>query len=97
VRLIPPDELGPSALEAAVPTYIDRQLHGAWGAGERFHRSGPWVAVASATQGLLGTAQGALTGGAQGPGGGGAGTGGGPGGSVTGESAVPSAPPAASR
>ncbi|MGZ5187658.1 MAG: gluconate 2-dehydrogenase subunit 3 family protein [Caldimonas sp.] len=51
VRLIPPDELGPSALEAAVPTYIDRQLHGAWGAGERFYRSGPWVAAASATQG----------------------------------------------
>jgi len=51
VRLIPPDELGPSALEAAVPTYIDRQLHGAWGAGERFYRSGPWIATAVATQG----------------------------------------------
>lgn len=44
VRLIPPDELGPSALQAAVPTYIDRQLHGAWGAGERLYRSGPWPA-----------------------------------------------------
>ena len=42
VRLIPPDELGPSALEAGVPTFIDRQLHGAWGAGERLYRSGPW-------------------------------------------------------
>jgi gluconate 2-dehydrogenase gamma chain len=51
VRLIPPDALGPSALEAAVPTYIDRQLHGAWGAGERFYRSGPWNAAATATQG----------------------------------------------
>ncbi|HEV7576796.1 MAG TPA: gluconate 2-dehydrogenase subunit 3 family protein [Caldimonas sp.] len=51
VRLIPADELGPSALEAAVPTYIDRQLHGAWGAGERFYRSGPWDAAAAPTQG----------------------------------------------
>ena len=42
-RLIPPDEVGPSALEAGVPTYIDRQLHGAWGAGERLYRSGPWA------------------------------------------------------
>lgn len=41
-RLIPPDELGPSAVEAGVPNYIDRQLHGAWGAGERLYRSGPW-------------------------------------------------------
>jgi gluconate 2-dehydrogenase gamma chain len=41
-RLIPPDELGPSALQAGVPQYIDRQLHGAWGAGERLYRSGPW-------------------------------------------------------
>jgi gluconate 2-dehydrogenase gamma chain len=43
-RLIPPDDVGPSALEAGVPTYIDRQLHGAWGAGERLYRSGPWMA-----------------------------------------------------
>jgi gluconate 2-dehydrogenase gamma chain len=42
VRLIPPDELGPSALQAGVPNYIDKQLHGAWGAGERLYRSGPW-------------------------------------------------------
>lgn len=42
VRLIPPDDLGPSALQAGVPTYIDRQMHGAWGAGERLYRSGPW-------------------------------------------------------
>jgi len=41
-RLIPPDELGPSALEAGVPGYIDKQLAGAWGAGERLYRSGPW-------------------------------------------------------
>lgn len=41
-RLIPKDELGPGALEAGVPAYIDRQLAGAWGAGERLYRSGPW-------------------------------------------------------
>src|SRR5690606_30296986 len=41
-RLIPRDELGPGALEAGVPRYIDRQLGGAWGAGERLYRAGPW-------------------------------------------------------
>ena len=41
-RLIPADELGPGALEADVPMFIDRQLAGAWGAGERLYRSGPW-------------------------------------------------------
>ena len=41
-RLIPADELGPGALGAAVPAYIDRQLAGAWGAGERLYPSGPW-------------------------------------------------------
>jgi gluconate 2-dehydrogenase gamma chain len=41
-RLIPKDELGPGALEAGVPAFIDRQLAGAWGAGERLYRSGPW-------------------------------------------------------
>jgi gluconate 2-dehydrogenase gamma chain len=42
VRLIPPDEVGPSALQAGVPMYMDLQLRGAWGAGERLYRSGPW-------------------------------------------------------
>src|SRR3954453_3832757 len=42
-RLIPPDELGPGANEAGVVSYIDRQLAGAWGAGERLYRAGPWV------------------------------------------------------
>src|SRR3569832_506695 len=41
-RLIPPDSLGPSAREAGVPQYIDMQLAGAWGAGKRLFRSGPW-------------------------------------------------------
>jgi gluconate 2-dehydrogenase gamma chain len=49
-RLIPPDAVGPSAREAGVPGYIDRQLAGAWGAGERLYRSGPWAAGAP-TQG----------------------------------------------
>jgi gluconate 2-dehydrogenase gamma chain len=41
-RLIPADEAGPGAREAGVPNYIDKQLGGAWGAGERLYRSGPW-------------------------------------------------------
>jgi gluconate 2-dehydrogenase gamma chain len=49
-RLIPKDEIGPGALEAGVPNYIDKQLGGAWGAGERLYRSGPWRQGA-ATQG----------------------------------------------
>ena len=43
-RLIPADDLGPGALEAGVPTFIDRQLAGAWGAGAGLYRSGPWRA-----------------------------------------------------
>jgi gluconate 2-dehydrogenase gamma chain len=49
-RLIPPDDVGPSALDAGVPGYIDKQLAGAWGAGDRLYRSGPWQAGAP-TQG----------------------------------------------
>lgn len=41
-RLIPRDALGPGALEAGAVTFIDRQLGGAWGAGERLYRAGPW-------------------------------------------------------
>lgn len=41
-RLIPADELGAGALAAGVPNYLDKQLGGAWGAGERLYRSGPW-------------------------------------------------------
>jgi gluconate 2-dehydrogenase gamma chain len=41
-RLIPADEKWPGALEAGVPNYIDKQLAGAWGAGERLYRNGPW-------------------------------------------------------
>jgi gluconate 2-dehydrogenase gamma chain len=41
-RLIPRDEVGPGALDAGVPNYLDKQLGGAWGSGERLYRSGPW-------------------------------------------------------
>jgi gluconate 2-dehydrogenase gamma chain len=40
--LIPADDLGPGALGAGVTNYLDKQLGGAWGAGERLYRSGPW-------------------------------------------------------
>jgi gluconate 2-dehydrogenase gamma chain len=49
-RLIPADEHGAGALAAGVPDYLDKQLGGAWGAGERLYRSGPWTA-GSASQG----------------------------------------------
>jgi gluconate 2-dehydrogenase gamma chain len=42
-RLIPADESGPGALGAGVPNYLDKQLGGAWGSGERLYRSGPWL------------------------------------------------------
>jgi gluconate 2-dehydrogenase gamma chain len=43
-RLIPADDEWGGALEAGVVNYIDQQLHGSWGAGERLYRSGPWIA-----------------------------------------------------
>lgn len=42
-RLIPADEKWAGALEAGVSNYIDKQLGGSWGAGERLYRSGPWL------------------------------------------------------
>lgn len=41
-RLIPADDKWGGAIEAGVPGFIDKQLAGAWGAGERLYRSGPW-------------------------------------------------------
>lgn len=41
-RLIPTDE-NPGATEAGVSNYLDKQLGGAWGAGERLYLSGPWA------------------------------------------------------
>ena len=42
-RLIPRDELGPGALEAGVPVFIDRQLAGEYGSGARWYMQGPWA------------------------------------------------------
>jgi gluconate 2-dehydrogenase gamma chain len=44
-RLIPANELGPGALEADVPYFIDQQLAGAYGAGARFYSEGPFGAT----------------------------------------------------
>jgi gluconate 2-dehydrogenase gamma chain len=41
-RLIPPDKTGPSAAEAGVPEFIDRQLAGKFGQGDHFYLGGPW-------------------------------------------------------
>jgi gluconate 2-dehydrogenase gamma chain len=41
-RLIPHDALGPGAVEAGVPTFIDRQLAGDYGRGARMYMQGPW-------------------------------------------------------
>jgi gluconate 2-dehydrogenase gamma chain len=43
-RLIPADDRWPGALEVGVTNYMDKQMGGAWGAGERLYRSGPWQA-----------------------------------------------------
>lgn len=41
-RLIPPDETGPSASQAGVVTFLDRQLAGEYGNGAHFYLEGPW-------------------------------------------------------
>jgi gluconate 2-dehydrogenase gamma chain len=41
-RLIPDDEVGPGAVEAGVPFFIDRQLDGPYGRGDHFYLGGPW-------------------------------------------------------
>ncbi len=41
--LIPADELGAGAREAGVAYFIDRELAGAYGAGARLYRQGPWA------------------------------------------------------
>jgi gluconate 2-dehydrogenase gamma chain len=41
-RLIPSDETGPGADEADVVTFIDRQLAGFYGRGERWYMKGPF-------------------------------------------------------
>lgn len=49
-QLIPHDDLGPGAIEAGVPTFIDRQLAGDYGSGIRWYMQGPW-SKGEATQG----------------------------------------------
>ncbi len=44
-RLIPKDELGPGALEADVPYFIDRVLATDYGSGSRFYNQGPFGAT----------------------------------------------------
>ena len=41
-RLIPADELTPSGTDCGVATFIDRELAGAWGSGDRMYMQGPW-------------------------------------------------------
>lgn len=41
-RLIPPDESGPSALQAHVHVFLDRQLAGEFGRGDHYYLGGPW-------------------------------------------------------
>src|SRR5262249_27481590 len=41
-QLIPADELTPSGTDCGVVVFIDRQLAGAWGSGDRTYMQGPW-------------------------------------------------------
>ncbi|MDP9125908.1 MAG: gluconate 2-dehydrogenase subunit 3 family protein [Pseudomonadota bacterium] len=41
-RLIPPDDRGPGGKDAGCAVYIDRQLAGPYGRGERWYMQGPW-------------------------------------------------------
>ncbi|HEY3948568.1 gluconate 2-dehydrogenase subunit 3 family protein [Phenylobacterium sp.] len=50
LRMIPADPTGPSALEAGVPLFLDRQLAGDYGKGTRLYMQGPF-AKGTATQG----------------------------------------------
>ena len=47
---IPADELSPSGTDCGVSVFIDRQLAGAWGKGDRLYNQGPW-AEGTPTQG----------------------------------------------
>ena len=41
-RLIPNDDVGPGAVEAGVPFFLDRQLAGPFGRGDHYFLAGPW-------------------------------------------------------
>ena len=40
--IVPKDELSPSGTECGIPVFIDRQLAGAYGAGAKMYRAGPF-------------------------------------------------------
>ena len=40
--MCPADDLTPSGVDCGLATYIDRQLAGGFGRGDRLYRSGPW-------------------------------------------------------
>jgi gluconate 2-dehydrogenase gamma chain len=42
-RLIPSDPIGPGAVAAGVPFFLDRQLAGKFGQGDHFYLVGPWA------------------------------------------------------
>ncbi|MDQ6629025.1 MAG: gluconate 2-dehydrogenase subunit 3 family protein, partial [Pseudomonadota bacterium] len=42
-RLIPSDALGPGAVEAGVPVFIDHQLQGPYGSAADWYMQGPWA------------------------------------------------------
>jgi gluconate 2-dehydrogenase gamma chain len=41
--MCPADDLTPGGVDCGLATYIDRQLAGAFGRGDRLYRSGPWA------------------------------------------------------
>jgi gluconate 2-dehydrogenase gamma chain len=41
-RLIPNDQVGPGAMKAGVPIFLDRQMVAPFGRGEHFYLGGPW-------------------------------------------------------
>jgi len=41
-RLIPNDPVGPGAVEAGVPFFLNRQLAGPFGRGDHYYLGGPW-------------------------------------------------------
>ncbi len=41
-RFIPADDLTPGGTDCGVAVFIDRQLAGAWGSGDRTYMQGPW-------------------------------------------------------
>jgi gluconate 2-dehydrogenase gamma chain len=49
-QLIPADTLTPGGTDCGVAAFIDRQLAGAWGSGDRLYMQGPW-AKGTPTQG----------------------------------------------